>query len=74
MNTISLSVTSAVIIHLVGAISPHGPGSLGKREFSVSLTEAIESLGWQLEVYLHVLIHHVACLALGGDESFIGVS
>lgn len=55
------------------AIGPHGPSALGKLEFSVPFTEAEDTLGRQLEVHLEVLVHDVAGLVDGGDQSLASV-
>ena len=73
VDTVGLLETGSIVIRSFLAIGPHSPGALLKLEFSVSLTKPKDALGRQFKVDLEVLIHNVASLVDGGDESFVSV-
>mmetsp|Transcript_38888 Transcript_38888/g.59091 ORF Transcript_38888/g.59091 Transcript_38888/m.59091 type:complete len:943 (+) Transcript_38888:2673-5501(+) len=67
VHSVGLEATGSVIIRSLLSVGPHGPGTFGQLELSVSLTETVESLGGNLEVHLHVLVHEEERLSLGGN-------
>ncbi len=67
MDSVDSFTSYALIIRAVLALSPHGPGTFTKSELMDSFSEAVSSLGRELEVHLDVLVHHDKGRVVGVD-------
>lgn len=67
MDSIDSFTSHTLIIRAVLALSPHSPSAFSKGELMDSFSEAVSSLGRELEIHLDVLVHHDKGRVVGVD-------